>query len=213
MSNRLRISVIVLTTLFGVILLFLGLSTATTAAKLPAAETNTAGDLVVLSWNDLGMHCYNPDYQDLAVLPPYNTLYAQVVRVGDPPTLVTSGITLTYHFDDNTYSVGKTNFWDYEDALFGVDLPPNVGLTGNGLAGTFDFHGDAFVAEGIPLTEYSDSAPTTRAPYQLATVIAYDQATGNELARTQPVAPVSTEMHCDNCHFDGGVEEHCDRSC
>jgi len=87
-----------------------------------------------------------------------------------------------------------------------VDLPPNVGLTGKGLSGEMDPAGDHFVAEGIPLTEYSDSAPTTRAPYQLATVIVYDATTGQELARTRPVAPVSTEMHCDNCHYDGGVE-------
>ena len=41
-------------------------------------------------------------------------------------------------------------------------------------------------------------------PYQLATVIVRDSSTGEELARTQPVAPVSTEMHCDNCHDDNG---------
>ena len=172
----------------------------------PVATASAPGDYVVLAWNDLGMHCYNPSFQDLAVLPPYNTLWAQVIHVGDPPQIVTDGIRVEYFFADNTYSVGKTDFWEYEQDLFGVDLPPNVGLTGKGLSGEMDPAGDHFVAEGIPLTEYSDSAPTTRAPYQLATVIVYDVATGQELARTQPVAPVSTEMHCDNCHYDGGVE-------
>jgi hypothetical protein len=43
--------------------------------------------------------------------------------------------------------------------------------------------------------------------YQLATVVVRDKTTGLELARTHPVAPVSTEMHCDNCHEDGGVED------
>jgi len=173
----------------------------------PLAETQPTDDsYIVLSWNDLGMHCYNRDFQDLAVLPPFNTLWAQVVKKGDPPQIVTSGVNVTYSFPDNTYSVGKSNFWDYDLALFGVDLPPNVGLAGKGLAGSMDLHDDHFVAEGIPLTEFSDSNPTSREPYQLAEVVVSDAVSGLELARSTVVAPVSTEMHCDNCHHDGGVE-------
>lgn len=180
-------------------------SRVTVAGQLPAAQINEAGDTVVLAWNDLGMHCYNPDFQDLAVLPPFNNLFAQVIRVGDPPQLITSGVNVFYGFDDNTYSVGKSNFWDYDQQLFGVDLPPDVGLTGKGLAGEMDQVATHFVADGIPLTEFSDSAPTTADPYQVATVRVVDPATGAELARVNPVAPVSTELHCDNCHYDGGV--------
>ncbi len=176
-------------------------------AKPPdVTSTQTDGDYIILSWNDLGMHCYNPDFQDLAVLPPYNTLWAQLVQIGDPPQIITEGVEIVYEFADNTYSVGKSNFWDYDQQLFGVDLPPNVGLTGKGLADTMDLRGDHFEAEGIPLTEFSDSAPGVRDPYQLATVIAYDVETGVELARTTTVAPVSTELNCDNCHYDGGIE-------
>ena len=40
------------------------------------------GQYILLGWNDLGMHCYNRDFQDLAVLPPYNTLWAQVIKRG-----------------------------------------------------------------------------------------------------------------------------------
>ena len=162
---------------------------------------------MLLSWNDLGMHCYNRDFQDLAVLPPYNTLWAQLVRVGDPPLLVTTGVTVTYSFPDNTESVSKSNFWDYDLPLFGVNLAPNVGLKGKGLSGEMDAQADHFVAEGIPLTEYRDSAHAVAYPYQRATIIARDTGTGDELARTITVAPVSTEMHCDYCHDDGGVEE------
>ena len=168
--------------------------------KVDAAE----GTYKILAWNDLGMHCYNRDFADLAVLPPYNTLWVQVIKAGDPPTLVTSGVTVEYFYEDNTYSVGKTNFWSYSQDLFGVNLPPNVGLKGKGLSGTMDFSGDHFVAEGIPVTEFSDSAPTTSQPYQLATVIVKDSATGAELARTRVVTPVSSEMRCDKCHSDGG---------
>jgi len=160
-------------------------------------------EYIVIGWNDLGMHCYNRDFSDLAVLPPFNTLWAQVVRRGDPPEIVTEGITVEYSFPDNTYSVGKSNFWDYDLALFDVDLPENIGLTGIGLSGLMIAHDDHFAAEGIPLTEYNDGDHVTRIPYQLANIVVRD-ASGNELASNQVVAPVSTEMRCDECHSDYG---------
>jgi hypothetical protein len=167
--------------------------------------TPQLGEYVIIGWNDLGMHCYNRDFQDLAVLPPYNTLWAQVIRRGDPPQIVTSGITVSYDFPENTYSAGKSNFWDYASQLFGVNLAPNIGLTGKGLSGNMDPKADHFIAEGIPLTEFTDSEPNVRQPFQLANLVARDSG-GTVIASNQVVAPVSTEMRCDNCHHDGGVE-------
>ena len=177
------------------------------------AETGT-GEYVVLAWNDLGMHCYNPSFRDIGVLPPWNTLWAQVILVGDPPQVVSDGITVTFAFDDNTDSASKSDFWEISDYqgvqnaqwLFDLPspLPANKGLTGTGLAGEMEAHGGYLIAEGIPLTEYRDSAPGQPYPYQLATIIARDAASGAELARTTAVAPVSTEMHCDHCHDDNG---------
>lgn len=163
---------------------------------------------VLLGWNDLGMHCYNRDFQDLAVLPPYNNLWAQVIRRGDPPQIVTSNLSVSYAFPDNTYSVEKSNFWTYAQDLFNLPapLPPNIGLTGKGMAGEMDPQSDHFIAEGIPLTEFRDSAPTTPYPYQLAELVARDTISGEELASLTVVAPVSTEMRCDICHYDGGIE-------
>jgi hypothetical protein len=160
---------------------------------------------VVLGWNDLGMHCYNRDFQDLAVLPPYNNLWAQVIKRGDPPQIITNTVTVAYAFPDNTYSAGKSNFWEYDQKLFGVDLPLNVGLTGKGMAGEMDAAGAHFSADGIPLTEFSDSNPTQPDPFQLAQFVV-SLADGSEVARSSVVAPVSTEMRCDKCHNDGGVE-------
>ncbi len=172
------------------------------AKEVPPAAV---ADYVLLGWNDLGMHCYNRDFQDLGVLPPYNTLWAQVIKRGNPPIIMTDTITVTYRFPDNTYSVGKSNFWTYAKQLFGVDLAPDMGLAGFGLSGDMEAKADHFVAEGIPLTEFSDSNPTVRDPYQLAELVALD-AGGKVLAQNTVVAPVSTEMRCDNCHKDGGVE-------
>jgi len=163
-------------------------------------------EYAVLAWNDLGMHCYNRDFQDLAVLPPYNNLWAQVIRRGNPPQVITSGIRVSYSFPENTYSVGKSNFWTYAPSLFGVTLPANIGLTGKGLAGEMDVSGDHFVAEGIPLTEYNDIDLINRQPFQLALITVRDSITGIELLNTRAVAPVSTEMRCDECHYDGAIE-------
>ncbi|MEN6438674.1 MAG: hypothetical protein ABFD97_08825 [Syntrophobacter sp.] len=171
---------------------------------------------VVLAWNNLGMHCYNPDFKDLAVLPPFNVLWAQVYKVGDPPQAVTSGITLQYQIVDNTYSAGKTNFWTYVKQLFGVQPPVNIGLptqsdpSGKGLSGTMDLVNDPdlgphFEAAGIPLTEYLDGDRRLKRPYpyQLAKITVRD-ASGNVVARTFAVAPVSSELQCMNCHADDG---------
>ena len=170
---------------------------------LPVVEKFAPPEYVLLGWNDLGMHCYNHDFQDLAVLPPYNTLWAQVIKRGDPPQIVTSGIRVQYSFPDNTISSTKTDFWAFVSQLFGVNLPDNVGLKGKGLADVMDPQTDHFIAEGIPLTEFSDSAPSVPYPYQLAVLTAIDIASGKTLATQTVVAPVSTEMHCDTCHAPG----------
>jgi hypothetical protein len=189
------------------ILLLAGLRIGAAPSAVAQASRSAGREYVVLAWNDLGMHCYNRDFQDLAVLPPFNTLWAQVVHVGDPPEIVTTGIEVNYFFADNTYSIGKSNFWDYEDQLFGVNLPADVGLAGKGLSGEMDLAGDHFEAVGIPLTEYSDSDLVNRYPFQLATIVVTDASSGEELARITTVSPVSTEMRCDNCHYDGGLED------
>ncbi|MBI5115502.1 hypothetical protein HZA56_03450 [Candidatus Poribacteria bacterium] len=171
-----------------------------------AAETSAVNRAYkVLAWNDLGMHCYNADFRELGVLPPYNNLWAQVVRVGNPPQIVTSGIIVKYQIVRNTSSVTKTNFWTYAQSLFNLaePLPPDIGLTGKGLSGTMDLAGDHFVAEGIPVTEYRDGA-TRPDPYQLAYVSVWNATTMQLLAHNLAVVPVSSEMHCDTCHNDVG---------
>ncbi len=168
--------------------------------------------IVLLAWNDLGMHCFNADFSTFAVLPPYNNLHAQVVAMsGEEPHVITSGISVHYSFPLNTYSVGaagkpdKSNFWTYAKAEFGADLKPDIGLTGKGLSGTMDVRGNQFVAEGIPLTDVLDSdAGTSKiSPFQTAVVTVQDSS-GAEVCGLLVVAPVSTEMRCDTCHKDDG---------
>jgi hypothetical protein len=150
------------------------------------------------------MHCYDKNYADLAVLPPYNTLWAQVIRRGNPPQLVTSGVRVEYEFPGNTYSAGKTDFWSHAQQLFGLaePLPENIGLTGRGLTGEMDSNSGFFIAEGIPITEFSDSAPDVADYFQLAHLTVIEEQGGEVLAETTIVAPISSEMRCDRCHTE-----------
>lgn len=159
---------------------------------------------VLLGWNDLGMHCSNRDFSTFVVLPPFNNVHAQVIAVGDAlhvPIVVTTNLRVTYEIPGNTYSIGKTDFWDFENLIFGVDLPPNVGLTGNGLSGDMVASGNNFVVTGIPITPFTDADLLHEDPFQLGLLKLYDS--GDQLLATaEPVVPVSNEINCvsSGCH-------------
>lgn len=167
------------------------------------SNTPATGEAVVLGYNDLGMHCMNEDFSEMMLLPPYNNLHAQVIsRSGEEPHILTSGITVNYAIPGNTSSADKTNFWDYAQALLGVALAPNVGLTGNGLSGTMKTTGDNdWAATGIPITPINDQGEED--PYQLATISVVQN--GVKLAETQAVVPVSWEINCNLCHNTPGI--------
>src|SRR5512146_609158 len=74
-------------------------------AKIKTQDVTT-GDYSVFAWNDLGMHCLNPTYDKLVILPPYNNVMVQVVKRGDPPQVVTTGITVSYKLINNSSSYG-----------------------------------------------------------------------------------------------------------
>ncbi len=172
-------------------------------ASLSAASL-LAQDYRIIGWNDLGMHCSNKDFSTLVILPPYNNVRAQVIRVGDAsnlPAVLTTNYHVTYEIPGNTYSVGKTNFWDYEDQIFGVTLDPNVGLTGNGLSGDMDTAENYFYVTGIPLTPYTDADLVHEDPFQLGLLQLFDQS-DQLLATAPPVVPVSNEINCvsSGCH-------------
>src|ERR1700690_2989760 len=59
------------------------------------AVTSSAASATLLGWNNLGMHCMDSDYSVFSILPPYNTIEAQLIVNG---RLVTngSGYTVSY---------------------------------------------------------------------------------------------------------------------
>ena len=84
-----------------------------TESGYPAPDLT--GEYSVFAWNDLGMHGMNPTYDKLVIQPPNNNVRAQVIKRGNPPEIVTSGISVSYRLLDNTTSYNKRSykgFWD-----------------------------------------------------------------------------------------------------
>ena len=192
---------------------FLGLSLAATLLLLAPLPALAAGRYTLIGWNNLGMHCMDGDYGVLSLLPPFNTIHAQLVdpsgRLIDDP--IAAGITVTYQGvadpdgSINTTSLHKTNFWEHVLALFGASLPVDAGLFGKPMPGAgnpaiamdWDAAGGWFKAEGIPITPYDDSG--VKNYYPLMRLVARTSS-GAVLATTDIVLPVSDEMDCKSCH-------------
>ncbi|MBS1708502.1 MAG: hypothetical protein JSS65_07235 [Armatimonadetes bacterium] len=163
----------------------------------PKPPPSAAESYTVFAYNDLGMHCLNKDFSELCVLPPANTLRAQVIRRGSSPEIIFENLQVKYSVPGNTQSATKTNFWKYAKPLFGVQLPTNVGLFGFGLSGQMQPTSDRdYAAFGIPLTQITDAGVDDS--YQLAKVDVFQS--GVKVASTQNVVPVSWEMSCNQCH-------------
>lgn len=179
-------------------------------AKAPAAA---AAKYVLMAWGELGMHCIDgKDYSVFSVLPPYNTIHAQLINTTEPPTLISSGVTVTYQATAdttgsfNSYSGSKTNFWDNAATLFLANLAPETGLVGYQTQGTnpypmsYNATEGYWEAIGIPTIPYDDKG--TFNPYPMAQIVAKDLS-GNVLATTKIVLAVSDEMSCKTCHASG----------
>ncbi len=169
------------------------------------AKYLTSDSLVVLGYNELGMHCMNQDFSEFMILPPYNVLRATIIQRGEEPKILKSGVSARYSFRANTTSANKTNFWDYDKLLFGVDLAPNIGLTGHGMSGPFSFvpseNRNDWVVTGIPITPLDDDGSENPYPLALITVA----QGGKDVVQTQAVVPVSWEISCSLCHNTPGI--------
>ncbi|MDH3974877.1 MAG: cytochrome c3 family protein [Deltaproteobacteria bacterium] len=107
------------------------------AEQVPAADD----EYVVIAWNDLGIHCMDDDFSISSTLPPFQTLWAQIIHKTDKGSVVIKGdmvnnpnspyfgITVEYAFPDNTsqrFTSGpragepKSNYWDYAAKYFGA---------------------------------------------------------------------------------------------
>ena len=186
------------------------------------ALTTNAATSTILGWNNLGMHCMDSDYSVFTVLPPYNTIEAQLI-VGGKLITNGAGYTVTYQAladpagSINTTAIGKGNFYDYTADLYGA-VAPDQGLKGWPMPGPANLrqtnlfetlnepvHGvftpvNWWRAEGIPITPYDDAMHKN--PYPLMRMIAWNSA-NQPIATNDVVLPVSDEMDCRVCHASG----------
>lgn len=192
----------------------LGLALCLGAGTAGAQTTNGT----VVGWNNLGMHCMDADFSVFCILPPYNVIMGQAINSSGMLVGGDAGSTITYQAvadpsgSINTTSVGKNNFWSYDGALFGITLPPDVGLPVPGpnsfaMPGVkntpqsmaYDTNLEWFAAYGIPLTPYDDAGQTNR--YSMMRLVAKNGAT--LAAHKDIVLPVADEMNCKACHASG----------
>jgi len=95
------------------------LLTLLTPIAVPAANNQ------ILGWNNLGMHCMDSDYSVFSILPPYNTINAQLIVNGALVT-VSNGYTVTYEAvadlagSINQTSAGKGNWLQFAPLLYGA---------------------------------------------------------------------------------------------
>ncbi len=198
------------------------LNTTLCSAACGLAITGVAAASTLVGWNNLGMHCMDKDFSVFSILPPYNTIEAQLIVNG---VLVTNGTgyTVTYQAvadptgSINTSSAGKSDFYTYTPYLYGA-LNPDAGLLGwnmpglgntpqsmlfensNSPAAGVTARVNWFRAEGIPITPYDDQL--NKNPYPLMRLIARDSA-NTIIATNDIVLPVSDEMDCRACHASG----------
>lgn len=193
------------------------------AAVLAFPVTLTAASSQILGWNNLGMHCMDSDYSVFSILPPYNTIEAQLI-VGGKLVTNGAGYTVTYQAvadpdgSFNSTARGKGNFYDFVLPLYGAAVQPEFGLTPWPMPGTNNIpqtmlfeptnrpapgvatRVNWFRAEGIPITPYDDAGQKN--PYPLMRLIARN-ASGTAIATNDIVLPVSDEMDCRACHASG----------
>lgn len=172
----------------------------------------------LIGWNNLGMHCMDDEFSLFSLLPPFNTIQAQLIDPSGRLVTAPGSIHVSYQAvadasgSINTTSAGKTDFWDHEDDLFGASLPVDAGLAGFPMPGAanvaqpmdFDAASSQFVAAGIPITPYDDNG--AKNTYPMMRLVARDGA-GTVLATTDIVLPVSDEMSCKSCHASSSSAE------
>jgi len=178
-----------------ILLTAMSLSALCAAAEPPQAAI-APNPMVVFAYNDLGMHCMNSDFSEMLILPPFNTVHAQVLRRLEDPQIISGQVTVRYFIPGHTHGADRSNFWSFAPAALGPP-PTDVGVTGSMLSGVMTPTGqNDWSVTGIPLVPIDDTGRENA--YPLATVEVIQN--GSVQTRTQTVVPVSTEMSCNLCH-------------
>ena len=184
------------------------------------------GGFTLIGWNDLGMHCDDgKDYSVFGLLPPYNDLHVQLIDKSGSLVVNPAGFRITYQGTHdpltntiNTISSPKTNWWTYAGGLVApLGFPPpslDAGLAPSGVSGSampglsntpqamsFSTADNTWVAPGLPVVPYGDAGgpPFPHNDYPMMQLTATDSS-GNVLATSNIVVPVSDDIGCATCH-------------
>ena len=156
---------------------------------------------ILLVWSGKGMHFISDNNQFFSISQPGNTIYAQLIKRGKTPEIVSGDLRITYRIEDgfNTPS-SNSNFWQYSRSFYGRRINDNEGFSGKKTTGEMDFNESlmAYSAGDLPVIPYRDDGSFV--PFPLVYVEARDSKTGDLLCSTGVSVPASTEMGCRNCH-------------
>jgi hypothetical protein len=200
--------------------------TANTTMTAVYVTPPTSSNYKVLAWNDLGMHCACPGAETFLILPPFNTIRAQVFQYGpNDPVVVSSGVNVTYSMLDNNendnYLINTDPYYKniiaFSPKMFpGYQPVVNgkiVSISGAGLAGNMTYNATpkAYEVVGVPAfpvptgtssdvmnDPFSTSNPK-RTPYLTAQIKVTNTA-GTVLATTNTTVPVAFGGCCP-CHL------------
>jgi hypothetical protein len=191
----------------------------------------TDSEFVVMATNDLGMHCVCMGFDTFVLLPPFNTLRAQVIqrdifnsKGGTPTVIADDSIRVDYNIVENTDAslLADPYFQSWmanAPILFpGFDPAPGgvvTGLAGKGLHGEMDAEPEGwYEAVGIPAYPDVSSNSTSqekimtdplggpnRNPFLTGNVKVYDSVTNELLAETNTTVPTAFGGCC-GCHVD-----------
>jgi hypothetical protein len=195
-------------------------------AAAPGGGTTTP-TFKILASNDLGMHCACPSFSTFMLLPPYNTLRAQVFQTGgtDPVLLgASSQYKVTYSVLENTDAAMKAdsyfaNWIQNAPKIFPGFQPVRAdgrvqGLTGATFSGDMELKTTGtttfFEKAGIPaypvVTNTASDIMTDplggpkRTPYLTGRIQVVETATSRVVATDDVTVPVAFGGCC-NCHI------------
>jgi mono/diheme cytochrome c family protein len=177
-----------------------GIPLSRASSSLPAFDESKDA-YVLVAWSRMGMHLLTDCDAQWSLSPPGATLYAQLIRRGETPEIVTDQVALHYRTDEkHSKPSGKTDFWKYAKSLYGKPIGEDMGVSGTPLTGTMkvDENLMAFVTKDLPLVPYPRTGGFN--PYPLVEIEAREPGSGRVIASTRVSVPVSTELGCRNCH-------------
>ncbi len=191
------------------------------ATELPLMAGQGTATYTAIARNDLGMHCACPSFAGFLLLPPFNTIRVQVVKLGAKPTIVSNGITVSYSLAEETDASLQADPYFSQWITYSPKLFPGfapvvggkvMGIAGYGITGnaTYDSQSKSWNAIGIPAYPVVTGNPSkdimtdplggpNRDPYLTANIVVKNTA-GATIATTSTVVPVAFGGCC-GCHL------------